>query len=470
MDLILGISIGLALILLNGFFVAIEFALARTNKTRIEQIASEGNRTATLILKALNKIDSYISASQIGITISSLALGALGELTIASHLIPLVEVWVPLGLTDITAHSIALPLALLIVTYFHVVIGEIIPKTIAFINPEKAAFFFIWPLEVFKILTNPLVLILNASAAAILRLFRITDLRTTFVYTEDELKMLLNVSHEEGVLEEAEKEMITNIFDFPDTVAREIMTPRTDMICIAATETIEGALKLVVESKHSRIPVFEESIDNIIGVITTRDLLEQTYLGNDKKVVKEISKQIIKVPESKPLDDLLTELRRKYLQMAIVIGEFGGTSGLVTIEDIVEEIVGEIRDEYDTEADPIQVLPNSDILIDGKLTIDEVNEKLGTKFSQEHYDTIGGFTFGLIGQEFNEGDEVSCDGYVLRVEVKEKDRVKLLRLKKLSEVQAENKDGNHEKANGNGKHKKNGKTPSNKESIKEVNT
>lgn len=466
MDLIFGISIGLVLILLNGFFVAIEFALARVNKTRIEQKVKEGSKTADLILHALNKIDSYISASQIGITISSLALGALGELTIASHLIPIVDSFVPSDLTDFTAHSIALPLALLIVTYFHVVIGEIIPKTIAFINPEKAAFFFIWPLEIFKILTNPLVLILNNSASAILRLFGITDLRTTFVYTEDELKMLLNVSHEEGVLEQTEKEMITNIFDFPDTVAREIMTPRTDIVCLEENKTIEEALKFVVESKHSRIPIYSESIDNVTGVITIRDLLEQTYLSNDKKHVKEIAKQIIKVPESKPLDDLLTELRRKSLQMAIVIGEFGGTSGLLTIEDIVEEIVGEIRDEYDHEADPIQVLPNSDILVDGKLTIDEVNEKLGTNFSKEHYDTIGGFTFGLIGQEFNEGDEVTSEGYVLRVEVKDKNRVKLLRLKKLPELQSENKTNAPEKSNGNGKHKRNNKNSSLKEELR----
>lgn len=467
MDLIFGIFFSLVLILLNGFFVAIEFALARINKTRVEQIASEGDKTASLILNALNKMDRYISAVQIGITLSSLTLGAIGEMTIAKALVPIVEAYVdPGAMVDMTAHGIALILALLAVTYFHVVIGEIIPKTIAYVNPEKAAFLLIWPLEIFKFIISPLVSLLNFSAATILRLFGITDLRTTFVYTEDELKMLLNVSHEEGVLEEAEKEMITNIFDFPDTVAREIMTPRTDMICVAATETIEGALKLVVESKHSRIPVFEESIDNIIGVITTRDLLEQTYLGNDKKTVREIAKQIIKVPESKPLDDLLTELRRKYLQMAIVIGEFGGTSGLVTIEDIVEEIVGEIRDEYDTEADPIQVLPNSDILLDGKLTIDEVNEKLGTHFSKEHYDTIGGFTFGLIGQEFNEGDQVSCDGYILKVEIKEKNRVKLLRLKKHPEVQGENKESSTDKPNGNGKHKKNNKNINIKEELK----
>lgn len=454
MDLIIGISIGLVLILLNGFFVAIEFALARVNKTRIEQKVKENSKTAELILKALNKIDSYISASQIGITISSLALGALGELTIARYLIPVVENFVPSGLTNITAHSIALPLALLIVTYFHVVIGEIIPKTIAFINPEKAAFFFIWPLEIFKILTNPLVLILNNSASAILRVFGITDLRTTFVYTEDELKMLLNVSHEEGVLEESEKEMITNIFDFPDTVVREIMTPRPDIVSLASSKTIDEALMLVVESKHSRIPIFEDSIDNIIGVITVRDLLEETHLSNDKKLVKEIVKPVIKVPESKPLDDLLTELRRKSLQMAIVIGEFGETSGIVTIEDIIEEIVGEIRDEYDTEVDSIQVLPNSDILVDGKLTIDEVNEKLGTSFSKEHYDTIGGFTFGLIGKEFHVGDEVQSNGYALKVEVKDKDRVKLLRLRKLVEPLTIGKEELTEKSNGNDKHKK----------------
>lgn len=431
MDSLIGILAGLFLILLNGLFVAIEFALARVNKTRIEQKVKEGNNTAKIILGALNKIDSYISASQVGITVSSLALGAISELTIAKWLLPLIEGFVIPDLTTFTAHSIALLLALLIVTYFHVVIGEIIPKTVAFVDPEKTAFILIWPLEVFKFLTSPLVWFLNFSASSILRLFGITDLRTTFVYTEDELKMLLNVSQEEGVLEQSEKEMITNIFDFPDTVAREIMTPRTDIICIDANEKIADVAKEIIESKHSRIPIFEESIDNITGVITSRDLLEQIHLGNTQIAVKEIAKPVIKVPESKPLDDLLTELKRKSLQMAIVIGEFGGTSGLVTIEDIVEEIVGEIPDEFDTTLEPIQVLPNNDILVDGKLNLDEINEKLGTNFSKEHYDTIGGFTFGLIGKEPNIGDEVECNGYLLKVEVKDKQRVKLIRLKKL---------------------------------------
>ena len=438
MDSLNGIFAGFLLVLINGLFVAIEFALARVNKTRIEQKAKEGDKTGILILNALNKIDNYISASQVGITISSLALGAIGELTIAKMLMPIIERLTSPEVSTITAHSIALPLALLIVTYFHVVIGEIIPKTVAFIDPEKTAFILIWPLEVFKLITNPLVLFLNASASGILRVFGINDLRTTFVYTEGELKMLLNISQEEGVLEESEKEMISNIFDFPDTVAREIMTPRTDMICIEANKKISDAIKTIIESKHSRVPIYEDSIDNIIGVITTRDLLEQLHSGNNEKTLKEISKSVIKVPESKPIDDLLTELKRKSLQLAIVIGEFGDTSGIVTIEDIVEEIVGEIPDEYDTEPEPIQILSTREFLIDGRLNIEEINEKLGTKFSTEHYDTIGGLAFGLIGKEPSVGDEVESDGYLIKVEVKAKQRVKTVRLKKLEKKIEEN--------------------------------
>ena len=437
MDSMIGIVIALILIVSNAFFVAIEFALARVNRTRIEQRVKEGNKTASLTLNALNKIDSYISASQIGITISSLSLGAIADITIAKLLLPLLEIFHS-PLPDITAHTVALPIALLIVTYFHVVIGELIPKTVAYVNPEKTVFLLIWPLEIFKQLTSPLVSVLNISASSILRLFGTTDLRTTFVYTEDELKMLLNVSQEEGVLEKTEKEMITKIFDFPDTVAREIMTPRTDMICVEASEKLEDIIKLIIESKHSRVPIYEDSIDNIIGVITSRDLLEQIQLGNDQTIVKDIAKPVIKVPESKPIDDLLTELKRKSLQLAIVIDEFGGTSGLVTIEDIVEEIVGEIPDEFDTEIEPIQVLPNNDVLLDGKLPIDEINERLGTNFSKEHYDTIGGFTFGLIGKEPSIGDEVENNGYILKVEVKDKQKEKQVRLKKIQSTEKEN--------------------------------
>lgn len=443
MESLIGVVVGLLLVVLNGLFVAIEFALARVNKTRIEQNAKEGSKTAILISHALDKIDSYISASQIGITISSLALGAIAELTIAKIVLPFVTIIIQPELSGIAAHSVALPLALLIVTYFHVVIGEIIPKTVAFVDPLKTAYFLIWPLEFFKIITNPLVSFLIFSASGILRLFGITDLRTTFVYTEDELKMLLNVSQEEGVLEKTEKEMITKIFDFPDTVAREIMTPRTDIVCIDANEPIENAVKSLVESKHSRVPIFEGTIDNITGVITTRDLLEKIHSGDMKIKVKEIAKGVTKVPESKHIDDLLTELKRKSLQLAIIIDEFGGTSGLVTIEDIVEEIVGEIPDEFDTEIEPIQVLPNNDILIDGKLTIDKTNEKLGTNFSEEHYDTIGGFTLGLIGKEPNVGDEVQNSGYILKVEAKDKQRIKQVRLTKIHTTS--NKEHNNKK-------------------------
>ncbi len=455
MDTLTGLLVGIVLVLLNSFFVAIEFALARVNKTRIEQKVKEKNKTAEIILGALNKIDSYISAAQIGITLASLALGAVAELTIAKLLLPIIENLIPSDITNFTAHSIALPTALLIVTYFHTVIGEIIPKTIAFKDPEKTAFVLIWPLEVFKFLTSPLVSFLNLSAASILRLFGISDLRTTFVYTEDELKMLLNVSQEEGVLEETEKEMITNIFDFPDTVAREVMTPRTDMICIEANEKLGDIIQSIIESKHSRIPIYEESIDNIIGVITTRDILEQVHQNNHTKLIKEILKPVIKVPESKPIDDLLTELRRKTLQLAIVIDEFGGTSGLVTIEDIIEEIVGEIPDEFDTNLEPVQVLPNSDILIDGKLPIDEINEKLGTNFSKEHYDTIGGLTFGLIGKEPTVGDEVESNGYILKVEEKDNQRVKQIRLIKIPQATPPNN-----------KTKKNGSKKENKVEVK----
>lgn len=426
-----GILISIILILANAFFVAIEFALARVNKTRIEHKVKEKNKTALLILDALNNIDKYISASQVGITISSLALGAIGEISLSEIFVNIFSNYIPNNFINITAHSIALPVTILIVTYFHVVIGEIIPKTVAFVNPEKTAFYLIWPLEILTVIFDPLVKILNLSASTILRLFKITDLRTTFVYTEDELKMLLNVSQEEGVLEESEKEMITNIFDFPDTIAREVMTPRTDMHCVEANKTLEEIIEAVIESKHSRIPVFEDTIDNILGVLTTRDLLEEIHLGNYKKVVKEITKPIVKVPESKPLDDLLAQLKRKSLQLAIVQDEFGGTAGLVTIEDIIEEIIGEIHDEFDeTPQEQITHLENGDLLIDAKANIYELNEKLNLKFPTDHHDTIGGLTFGLIGKEPAIGDEVESNGFIIRVEAKdfEKQRINKVRL------------------------------------------
>lgn len=451
MSYIVGSIIGIFLVLLNGLFVAIEFALARVSKTRIENLTRDKkNKSAILILHALDNIDNYISASQVGITISSLALGAIGEISISKLLNPYIEQIVGSNLAGIGSHTVSLVVALTIVTYLHVVIGEIIPKTVAFIDAERTAFALIWPLEFFKIITSPLVQLLNWSASAILKLFGIKDIRTTFVYTEDELKMLLNVSQEEGVLEESEKEMITNIFDFPDTVAREIMTPRTDMKCTEENKSIEEVVKEAIECKHSRIPIYDESIDNITGMITTRDLLEEIHSGNYKKPVKHIAKPVIKVPESKPLDDLLGELKKKSLQMAIIIDEFGGTSGLVTVEDIVEEIVGEIHDEFDKVVEePIKKISKDDYLIDGKQNIHELNEELDLDFPTEHFDTIGGLTFGLLGKEPKVGDEVEESGYILKVAEKdlEKQRIKQVRLikKQLSESNKNGKDSEHSK-------------------------
>jgi len=423
-------------LVLNGLYVAAEFSLARCRPSKIESmIANGGGFIHKLLLRAVNKLNDYISAAQVGITIASLVLGAFSESFFAKIFDPIFS---SLGVPEVLLHPISFIFAMALATYLHVVISEFIPKTLALQHPEQIALATIVPLDWSYRITKPLVWVLNASANSILKLIGLSaNNKVILAYSEEEIKLLIKESQKEGVIEQTEQEMVNNVFDFTDTVVREVMTPRIEIIGGDADMNIHQAVEIATMYKVSRLPIYEGSIDKVIGLVQTSDLLKALNEKKGEHPISKILKPIMKVPESKPIADLLTDFKKNRARIAVVLDEFGGTSGLVTLEDIIEELVGDIQDEdEEINEEPIIRIADNGYLIESRVLIAEVNEQLGSHFSDEHYDTIGGFVFGLIGQEPRVGDEVQHEGWILRVEKSDR-KIKQIRLTKL-----ESKDDN----------------------------
>ncbi len=422
------------LILLNGSFVAAEFSIARVRKTHIDQIAESSEpehsrakiATAKLLQKILTNMNDYISACQVGITVASLALGAVAEARIEKWIRPMIE---GAGLS-LESHAISIVLAIALVTFFHVILGEVVPKNIAIIDPEKISFNLAYFLRFLYLLFKVPVYILNSCSNFILGLLGIELNFDDTVHSEAELKMILSSSQEQGVLEVEEEQLIQNVFEFNDTLARDVMVPRSDMICLNDKLTIAEATHEVNKTTHSRFPVYHEKIDNVIGYVTIKDILKTYEKGNTDNNIKSIANDALKVSDGMYIIDLIKLMQEKKKPLAMLIDEFGGVSGLATIEDIIEEVFGEIEDEHENEAEDIQTLDNGDYLVNGLLNLADVNEALGTDFTSSRFDTIGGYVFGLIGTEPKQGSKVEVNGCTLRVEKHERNRVKLVRVSK----------------------------------------
>jgi CBS domain containing-hemolysin-like protein len=425
------------LIFLNATFVAGEFAIARLRRTQINHIAEadpENNehnyskskiKTAQLLKTITSKLNDYISACQIGITIASLALGAVAEAEISQLL---TSIFVNFNI-HYQGHSISIVLSIAIITFFHVILGEVIPKNISIINPEGVAFALAGYLRVLYLLFKFPVKILNWFSNTALKILNIEANFDDTKHTEDELKLILSSSQAQGILEEDEEQIMQNVFEFNDTIAREIMVPRSDIFCLSSEINIEEAARAALSSTFSRFPVYQEKLDNIIGYCTIKDIFNAYQAGKTQKNIKSIISDALKVSDGMFVFDLFKLMQEKKKQIAILIDEFGGTCGIVTTEDIVEEIFGEIEDENDNqETKPFIKMENGDVLVDGLQLIDDVNEELGTNFKSEHYDTIGGYVFGLIGTEPNVGDIIETDSHRIRVEIHTDNRVRQIRL------------------------------------------
>ncbi len=411
--------------------------LARIRRTRVDQLVEEGNRTAQLIQVELSNPDRFISACQLGITLATLALGATGEEAFAKDLSTSVKA---LGVFPADALPIAQAfcyvVAFTFTAFVQTVFGELVPKVFTLERAEPVLMVLIWPMKWWCFLTKPFLIVLNGFTSLVFRLLNIQDPpRRHFVHSGEELRMLVSASHEEGVLEEKEEEMLHSVFDFSDTQAQEVMTPRTDMVCVSAANTVQEFVDLALKHGHSRIPVFEEDIDSIFGAVHIRDGLRAIVEHKGNARVRELARKVLIVPENKDAGDLLTEFKKTKTHMAIVVDEYGGTRGLVTIEDLIEELVGDIADEHEIVEEFIQEQSDGTFLVDAKAPLDEVNDRLALSIEDEEFNTLGGHVFGQLGREPQVGDEVSSDSCVLRVE--ESDRHRILKLRVIRKTSSE---------------------------------
>ena len=408
----------LVLVGINAYFVAAEFALVAVRRTRIEQRVRGGDRRARYVLESLDHPDDFISAAQLGITVASIAIGYIAEGTIAALIEPYLQwihysVGVPvLGNLSLTGHLVATLITLIIVTYLHVVLGEQVPKMIAIQRAEPVALWTVRPTQIFGKVLRPFIKFMSGSASSVTRLFGIPPTSMhAMPHTPEEIRLLIEQSQEEGQIEAEQEQMIAGVFDFPDILAREVMTPRPDIKALDVTATLDEVLNTLIEEGHSRMPVYEEDLDNIVGVLLVKDMLP--YLVGSKGEgfqFREVMREPYFVPDTKPLGELMTEMRTENVHLMIVIDEFGGTEGIVTMEDLLEEIVGDIYDEYDEPEPEFEITPEGEILVDGGASIDEINEKFDMALSSADYDTVGGFIFGTLGRIPVKGDRVSVNG------------------------------------------------------------
>jgi len=405
-----------ALILLNGFFVAGEYALVTARRTRMQELAQRGDRRARAVLRIVSNPPRFIAAMQLGVTATSLGIGALGEHALAKAFDPLV------------AGVIAVIFAFLIITYLHVVVGELVPKGVALGYSEPTALAVSTPVRAFFVVFKPLIWILQRSSDLILRSLGLTPPGGEMeVYSEAELKMLLSRSTEEGELEQQEQEMLYKVFDFADKEVSTVMVPRPEVVALSVDLPPEEALAAVIESPYTRYPVYRGALDDVVGILHVRNLFSALVdRGIAGVQLEELLRPAHIVPENKDLAALLTEFRRTNQHMAIVVDEYGELEGIVTLEDLLEEIVGEIEDEFDLPDESVERLEDGRIRIHGTFPIDDFNEQFGRSLPIEDFHTIGGFVFGMLGRAPEPGDEVEYDGCRFKVLQVEGSRIEML--------------------------------------------
>lgn len=427
-DIFINVFIIIFLLFVNGFFVAAEFSLVKVRKTRLEQLCNEGNSNAKKALKLVNDVNRMLAAAQLGVTIASIALGWVAEATIVQLIEPVIKV-LPFFYNSITAHVIAVPISFVLVTYFHVLLGEQLPKCISLKHPETLSLLIATPMDVFITIFKPFVWLLEVSGNKILKACHADTEDASLVHSTEELDMLVDASYNEGVLNETEAEMLHNMFKFSDLMAKQVMIPRTDMICIPNDITYDELNEVALNNQYTRYPVYEENIDKILGFIHVKDLYSLAMTKENYSVEKLI-RPLILVPETMTLDNMIIEFKKRHCQIAVVIDEFGGTSGLITLEDVLEEIIGDVQDEFDDDAEAdIKQVGDNLYIANAMMRIDELVEFFDLKealFEEDDVDTIAGLVVKLLGRIAVVGDTVSFNG--LTFTVKEIDGARITKL------------------------------------------
>jgi CBS domain containing-hemolysin-like protein len=423
--ILLGLSAVVVLVLANAFFVAAEFALVGARRTRLDEMARAGDGKARLARRAVQSLDRYISATQLGITLASLGLGWIGEPALAS-LIQGAFRWLPGAAATIATHATASIIAFIIITVLHIILGELVPKALALLYPEAVSRWVALPLMGFAWVMAFPIAILNGSSNRLLRLMRITPPgEKERLHSPEELRMLVEQSTEGGSLLQEDARLLEGVFEFSEKTAQEVMTPRTQMVALEADLAVEQAADDVAVARRSRYPVYTESLDEIVGVVHTKDIL--TALRSRPGVtVRTIMRPPLFVPGTREVEDVLADMKRLKTHLAVVLDEYGGTAGLVTMEDLLEEIVGPIYDEYDPQDKSAQ--PAGGPLLDGAMPISEFNTGYDAALDDTDYNTIGGYVFGQIGRLPRPGDRVPIGLRTLEVVDMDGRRVRTLRL------------------------------------------
>ncbi|MFI2855843.1 hemolysin family protein [Paenibacillus sp. JSM ZJ436] len=410
------------LVFLNGFFVTAEIAFLKVKGSRIDALAEEGHRKARQAQRILRNLDPYLISCQLGITLSTLALGFVGEQTLAGMLAPLMSAT---GWSTGVLHTISILITFAFIAIMHMIFGELAPKTVAVRKAETMTLHTANLIRGFYVLTYPVIWLVNGVSNVLLRVFRMTPVvEKGAVHTEEEILDLMKESSEVGLINDTELALVDNIFEFADTTAREIMIPRTDMICLYTNLSMEENLDIALNNMRTRYPICEEDKDHISGFIHIKDLM-RGHIGDQLTLIR----PIIAVPESIKISELLKRMQRSKTQIAILIDEYGGTSGLVTMEDIMEEIVGEIQDEFDQERQGIEVISEDEYSIDGLMLIEEINGHFGLNVDTEDYDTIGGWLSSKLEAVVPQvGQSYAFEHVLLVVEEYDHKRISRIRL------------------------------------------
>ncbi|MGH7570884.1 MAG: hemolysin family protein [Gemmatimonadota bacterium] len=429
LDILFRLLAVLVLVAANGFFVASEFALVSVRRTRIEELAREGKPLARAVREALGDLDAYLAATQLGITMASIGLGWIGEPALAAMLEPLFA-WLPATWQLISSHAMAVVVAFAIITSLHIVLGELAPKSVAIQRSEKMALAVALPTKWFLTLFKPFIMFLNSMGWLFLRMFGVEPVGAGHhvAHTEEELKMIVSASTEAGVLEPEEEELIHRVFEFADMTANQVMVPRTELIGLPLTAPRQQVEKILGDHGFTRYPIYDGSLDNILGILNVKDLLPLLQERDGPLDLRRVLKTPIVMPESVRVFRLLSAIQADRRHMVVLIDEFGGTAGIVTLRDLLERLVGDVSSEEESEWPDVVEVGEHEALIDGLMLIPDVNERFVLELDEEEYHTIGGYLFGILGRRPEIGDEVEAPGCRLKVEALDGMRVSRLRI------------------------------------------
>ena len=426
------ILITLLLVSFNGFFVAAEFAIVKVRASQLEMKVQSGSQVAIIAKNIVSKLDKYLAATQLGVTLASLGLGWIGEPVVSKIIIKVMTLF-GVVMDPELSHQIALPTAFLIITVLHIVFGELAPKSIAIQRPQRTVLIIALPLQFFYYVFRPFIWALNGFANLLLKSLGISTVQGLDVHSNDELKYLIKQGQESGEIEQADYDIIKNAFEFSERTAKQIMIPRTHVVAIDVNDFQESMLDGLISENFSRIPCYADTLDNIVGVVYLKDVLIK--IRNKEPIqISAVMRPVLMIPETKHIAQLLKEFQLKHQQIAVVINEYGGMQGIVTMEDILEELVGEIQDEYDNEVPFVEKTGEKTYTVLASASLDDLNDLLPhTLTRNEEYETLAGYLILKFGRIPNINDKISFDDYEFTILKKNKNSIILTQLKDLEE-------------------------------------